>query len=127
MRTIAFKLGLANLLPLAMLIILAVLAVVDKKTDLMAERKLKTRHLVEAAYGVLTHYQQLERKINYNNGNTVDELLRTFTGVYAFDCACYPCEKSSWFFQYAGSCINVYVPHRFFCRHWFRVRYEILN
>ncbi|MCX7170667.1 MAG: methyl-accepting chemotaxis protein [Proteobacteria bacterium] len=62
MRTIAFKLGLANLLPLAMLIILAVLAVADKKTDLMDERKLKTRHLVESAYGVLTHFQGLEKQ-----------------------------------------------------------------
>ncbi|MFA7282089.1 MAG: methyl-accepting chemotaxis protein [Sterolibacterium sp.] len=62
MRTIAFKLGLANLLPLAILIILAVLSVVDKKNDLVDERKLKTRHLVEAAYGVLTHYQQLEKQ-----------------------------------------------------------------
>lgn len=61
-RIIAFKLGLATLLPLAMLIILAVLAVADKRTDLMNEHKLKTRRLVESAYGVLTHFHGLEKQ-----------------------------------------------------------------
>jgi len=62
MKSIAFKLGLANLLPLAILVILVILAVAGKKVDLMNERKLKTRHLVEAAYGVLDHYQQQEKQ-----------------------------------------------------------------
>lgn len=62
MKSIAFKLGLANLLPLAILVILAVLTIADQKSDLMDERKLKTRHLVETAYGVLTHFQALEKQ-----------------------------------------------------------------
>jgi methyl-accepting chemotaxis protein len=62
MKTIAFKLGLANLLPLAIIVVLAVLAIMDQKSDLLDERKLKTRHLVETAYGVLNHFQDLEKQ-----------------------------------------------------------------
>jgi len=62
MKSIAFKLRLANLLPLVVLVVLAILIVVGKKTDLMDERKLKTRHLVEAAYGVLDYYHQQEKQ-----------------------------------------------------------------
>ena len=61
MKSIGFKLGLANLLPLVILVILATLTVIGKRADLMDERKLKTRHLVEAAYGVLDYYQQQEK------------------------------------------------------------------
>jgi PAS domain S-box-containing protein len=60
-KSIAFKLGLANLLPLAILAILAILIIAGKKTELLEERKLKTRHLVETAYGVLDYYRQQEK------------------------------------------------------------------
>ncbi len=62
MKSIAFKLRLANLLPLVVLVVFAILIVAGKKTDLMNERKLKTRHLVEAAYGVLDYYHQQEKQ-----------------------------------------------------------------
>ncbi|HUW50990.1 MAG TPA: cache domain-containing protein [Sulfuricella sp.] len=62
MKSIAFKLRLANLLPLVILVVLAILIVAGKKTDLLQERKLKTRHLVETAYGVLNYYQQQEKQ-----------------------------------------------------------------
>ena len=61
-KSIAFKLGLANLLPLIILLILAIWTVADKKADLLAERKLKTRHLVETAHGVLDYYWQQEKQ-----------------------------------------------------------------
>ena len=61
MKSIGFKLGLANLLPLVILVILAIVTVASQKTDLLDERKLKTRHLVEAAYGVLDYFQQQEK------------------------------------------------------------------
>jgi signal transduction histidine kinase len=62
MKSIAYKVGLANLLPLAVFLILVILNTVGKKTDLMHERELKTRHLVEAAYGVLDYYHQQEKQ-----------------------------------------------------------------
>jgi PAS domain S-box-containing protein len=62
MKSIAFKVGLANLLPLAIFVILVIMAVAGKKVDLMEERKLKTHHLVEAAYGVLDYYHQQEKQ-----------------------------------------------------------------
>jgi len=60
MKSIAFKLGLANLLPIVVLVILSSLSVFGERDELLTERKLKTRHLVEVAHDVLTHYQQLE-------------------------------------------------------------------
>lgn len=60
MKSIAFKLGIANLLPIVVLILLSVLSIVGERDELLTERKLKTRHLVEVAHDVLTHYQQLE-------------------------------------------------------------------
>ena len=62
MKSIAYKIGLANLLPLAVFFILVILNTLDKKSDLMHERELKTRHLVEAAYGVLDYYHQQETR-----------------------------------------------------------------
>jgi signal transduction histidine kinase/DNA-binding response OmpR family regulator/HPt (histidine-containing phosphotransfer) domain-containing protein len=60
MKSIGFKLKMANLLPLAILVILAIWAVTDKKAELLKERKIKIRNVVETAYSVLDYYHQQE-------------------------------------------------------------------
>jgi len=62
MKSIGFKLGFANVLPLVVIVLLGVGVAAEKKTDLYDERKLKTRHLTEVAYNLLQYYQQQEKQ-----------------------------------------------------------------
>jgi methyl-accepting chemotaxis protein len=55
------KLLLMGLLPLLVLLALLGLILHTEADDLLSERKLKTRHLVEVAYDVLTHFHQQEQ------------------------------------------------------------------
>jgi len=57
-QTISTKLRVLNAIALCVLIAIAVFAVFEKKADLLEERKLETRHLVESAFTVIEHYQQ---------------------------------------------------------------------
>ena len=62
MKSIGFKLGFANVLPLVALVLLGILVATNMKTHIYDERKLKTRHLVEVAYNLLRHYHQQEQQ-----------------------------------------------------------------
>jgi serine phosphatase RsbU (regulator of sigma subunit) len=62
MKSIGFKLGLANVLPLVVIILLGIGVAAEKKSDLYDERKLKTRHLTEVAYNLLQYYHQQEKQ-----------------------------------------------------------------
>ncbi len=60
--SIATNLRWAHGLALVFLIALAAFTLFQKRADLLAEHQLKTRHLVEAAYSVLQHYEEEERR-----------------------------------------------------------------
>lgn len=64
LRSISIKTKLSFVLLIVMLSLLAVsaFALFTEKTSLLEDRQVKTRHLVEAAYGVLAYHYDLQTK-----------------------------------------------------------------
>ncbi len=55
------RLVLGGLISFAGLLVVALLALWMERAALLEERKVKTRHLVEAAHTLVTHYQAMEK------------------------------------------------------------------
>ena len=74
---------------LLMLIVIAMLAMIitsgfglmAEKSTLLEDRKLKTRHLVEAAYGVLAHFQELQTKGEMTEAAAKDAAMQTLKAM----------------------------------------------
>jgi len=60
--TIKTKLSLVILIVMLSLIAVSVFALVTQKSSLLQDRQVKTRHLVEAAYGILSYHYELQNK-----------------------------------------------------------------
>jgi len=60
-RTIKGKLVMVLIIALLGMLTVSVFALYSEKATLLDDRKVKTRHLVEVASGVLDYYQQQEQ------------------------------------------------------------------
>ena len=81
MKSIGFKLGFSNVLPLVVIVLLGIGVAAEKKTDLYDERKLKTRHLTEVAYNLLQYYQQQEKQGVLSGDDARKTAIKALRGV----------------------------------------------
>ncbi len=71
------KLALVAGLALAGMLILAVLALTAERSMLLEDRKVKTRHVVETAYGVLQRFHSLQEKGQLTEAQAKQEAIAT--------------------------------------------------
>ena len=79
--SIKTRLLLVIVLALAGMLVVSVFALTAERSSLLNDRKVKTRHLVEAAHGVLAHFHDLQQKGTLSEVAAKDAAIQTLKAM----------------------------------------------
>ena len=80
-KSINIRLLLVIVLAVAGMLAVSAYALISEKSTLLEDRKVKTRHLVEAAHGVMAHFYELQQSGALSEEDAQDAAIKTIKGM----------------------------------------------